>query len=141
MKTNEIKKEAVKTLNEVIEFNAKVNDSLVSIIEDYIEFVQENVPSGYKNYFGVGKAADHSQFGAVWGFEVYCEYGEGYYYACCGDSYYFGNDFNSRVSGSNFEQMKNFAAKIPDYIKKGMEELLKDTEDADEITKKLENLF
>lgn len=138
METSVIKKEMVSTLKSELELHVSVRESLESLINEYIEFIEKNVYSEFYEYFGIGVAGSHSQFGSHYGFLVNkCDdYNGNYeYYAVPGNGYCIANDFNARVSGSNFIEMKEFAAKITEYVKNGIKQL----ESANEETQKIIN--
>jgi len=140
MTTIEIKKEVVIKLQEVLDLNVKTNEALESILQDYINFIENNVPSEFRFHFGIGKTATHQQFGSHFGFESENE--EGYsIYRTAGSGYCIGNDFNARVKGSNYSQMLEFSVKIPNLLNKGILKLQENTQESNSIADKLKNLF
>jgi len=135
MKTIEIKMEAKKAMK-VIDLNIQANQKLSGIIDEYIGFVDSNVPNEFWNEFGIGIATTHSQFADVVGFEVYK--GGRTMYCCTGSGYHYGGDFNCWVEGSDFLEMLDFAKRIPDLIEGGLETMAANTKKSEEAAKEAE---
>lgn len=118
----------------IIETNVNITDSVREYVSEYIEWVENNIPSEFRAEFGVGKAATHRQFGSHYGFSS-CD-SEGYgqiYRSPSRQSYYIANDFDCRVLGSTNFQVKDFAKNIPTYLKDGLEFMQKQNEQLSEI--------
>lgn len=118
----------------IIETNVSITDSAREYINDYIEWVENNIPSEFRNAFGVGRAGSHHQFGTHYGFWA-DDPNEGYgrYVSASRNSYYIANDFNCRVSGSTNNEVKCFVKSIPTYLKEGFELMQKQNEELSEI--------
>ncbi|NHZ84398.1 MAG: hypothetical protein GWP19_00775 [Planctomycetia bacterium] len=140
MKTTEIKKEVVATLKTELDITASVKDSIASILQEYIDFVEENIPHEFWKIFGIGKAGGHRQFGNVYGFEASSEYRDDYY-TIPGNGYYIANDWDAKVEGSNFYQMKEFASRIKDLVEEGLDYLSEQNKSTSEIIENLKDLF
>lgn len=140
MKTLELKKEIVSTLETELNVHTTVRSSLESLLNDYVNFITDNVAPEFRKFFGIGVAGTHKQFGSRYGFkadDIKGEYdGSNYeneYYATPGNGYHIGNDFNSWVSGSNFFQMKKFAEQLHEWVSKGITELKKENKETQKI--------
>jgi hypothetical protein len=139
MSTLEIKKEVKGALKE-LEINIKLNDKLIDIINEYVEFVEKNIPDEFMESFGIGVAGSHDQFGSHYGFESTHDYSGERVYRVAGHGYNIANDFNAYVTGSNFTQMLEFAKQIPKFINYGVKVLKNNNEAANNIIEKLREI-
>lgn len=110
-------------LNELLDLNSKLREDVEAYVDEYVEWVSKNVPSGLERAFGVGIVSEN-RFGTYWGFETddIDIWGDNIY-AQTGNDWYVGGDFNCLVRGSEFEQVEEFAERIPDLFETGMEEI------------------
>lgn len=136
MNTLELKKEMVSTLKNELQIEVNVRESLEALLNEYIDFIKEEVSSEFRRYFGIGIAGSHSQFGSHYGFFIERDYQD--CYAVPGQGYCIANDFDAKVTGSNFFEMKEFAKNIPLYVKKGIEKLKAENKETMEIINKIQ---
>lgn len=90
-----------------------MREDVKTYVEEYVDWVSTNVPSGLEWAFGVGIVSEN-RFGTYWGFKT--------------DDANVWGDFICLVKGSEFEQVQEFAERIPDLFEKGMEEIKKQNE-------------
>lgn len=102
-------------IKEELKKEKKLRENLENLIEEYVEFIEKNIPDEFMADFGVGPAGSHSQFGTHYGFLT--DFG----YSVPGPGFNIAGDFNAKVSGSNLNDMKEFAENIPNIFCDGLE--------------------
>lgn len=118
---------STENVKELIQSNSDLRSEAKDYVNAYIKFVEDNIPAGLENEFGIGIVKSHPRFGDFWGFKKF----DGY--ACTGSGYYYANDYNCWIKGSTSEEVKCFAKKIPILLKSGFEAILKENEEVANI--------
>jgi len=139
MKKLEVKQEMKKKLEEVTDLNVNLNNSLESLVDNYVDYISKNVNDCYMKYFGVGVTCRTNQFGDYYGFLNETETNRNGHntYTCTGSSWYVANDFNCHIQGSTTEDLLEFAENIPTFIKEGIKHLESKNEKMESIKNEL----
>ncbi|NBA74581.1 hypothetical protein GOQ04_03435 [Emticicia sp. ODNR4P] len=104
-------------VKQIIAAIADLRKDTAEYVNAYISFVENKIPAGMESCFGVGIARKHPRWGTVYGFE------NGGDFTVVGEGYYYASDYNYWVNGSTSKEVKDFAKRIPLYMKSGIEAL------------------
>jgi len=117
MKQSDVKK--------IVDHNTKIYENLSSYISNYVKWVEKNIPEEDLEFFGVGIAGSHGQFGDVYGFaNGTCEHTGNTNYCDPGEGFYIAGDFNAWVAGcTKTSELREFVKSIPDYMSEGIKRL------------------
>lgn len=139
----EIKKEMKKKLEEVTDLNVSLNNSLESLVHNYIDYISKKVYKCCMKYFGVGITCRTDQFGDYYGFLNEKESNRNGYntYTCVGQGWFVANNFNYHITGSTTEDLIDFAEKIPTFIEEGIKHLEDENEKIESIKNKLSEIL
>lgn len=106
-----------KEVKELIEFHENIYGNLCEYVESYVEWVKNNIPQEFWNYFGVEYYYDNSVVGTMLGFVA----DNGETYPLNWDKFYYAmGNFNYPVNITPRKVTKDYAQSIPVLIEKGI---------------------
>ena len=124
-------------VKKIIETNVSLTNDIEKYVDEYVQWVEKNVPEGMEGNFGVG-ICSRNRHGVYWGYDSGETdiWGEPEYVQT-GKDWYVGNDFNCLVKGSTKRQAKEFARSIPKWLTDGLKSLEKEKKDLEQLKTEL----
>lgn len=110
----------LKTVINILELNESVSEDMQDYVEEYADWVKDNIDQEYWKYFGIAYFINSSRLGYVLGFinseDEVCPLN-------WDKSYYFGGDFDYPVSITTKSDTYTFAKSIPSILEKGLDKI------------------